>query len=94
MLVVVLPCEAEILQNPLNTKEHTVHRGKSKIINYPVKNKAPDLSQFRCWQQGQLIIDEVNFIPLDPSSLLLLKQGNTKLRAYDYGETFCLFIGE
>ena len=94
IFTVVGPSEAEVLQDSINSQETAVYLGESKIIHYPIKNNLSKLSQFRCWQQGKLIIDEVNFIPIDSSGFVLLKQGANKLRVHDFGETFCLFIGE
>lgn len=51
-------------------------------------------SQFRCWQHGQLIVDKTNLVSPTVLSAHLVGQGNSTLKTYDFGETFCLYTGE
>ena len=50
-------------------------------------------NQLRCWQHGFLIVDEKDWKPVDVDKGRLLKNGSKKLHAYDYGETFCIYLG-
>ena len=51
-------------------------------------------NQLRCWQHGDLIVLENNFKPVDGGSKgKLMSNGSKTLHAYDYGETFCVYLG-
>ncbi len=49
--------------------------------------------QLRCWQHGDLIVLENNFRPVDGGKGKLMTKGSENLYAYDYGETFCVYLG-
>jgi hypothetical protein len=49
--------------------------------------------QFRCWQYGDLIIDESDWqLSQSKKSSLLNKKGGKGLYMFDYGETFCMYM--
>ncbi|MBX2868101.1 MAG: hypothetical protein KTR18_05475 [Acidiferrobacterales bacterium] len=50
-------------------------------------------NQLRCWQHGDLIVLENDFRPVDGGKGKLLSKGSKTLHAYDYGETFCVYLG-
>jgi len=50
-------------------------------------------NQLRCWQHGDLIVLESDFKPIDGSKGKLLSNGSKSLHAFDYGETFCIYLG-
>lgn len=50
-------------------------------------------NQLRCWQHGDLIVLENDFRPIDGSKGKLMSKGSKALHAYDYGETFCVYLG-
>ena len=50
-------------------------------------------NQLRCWQHGDLIVLENDWKPVDAGKGKLMKSGSKKLHAYDYGETFCIYLG-
>lgn len=50
-------------------------------------------NQLRCWQNGDLIVLENDWKPVDPGKGRLLSNGARKLHAFDYGETFCIYLG-
>ncbi len=50
-------------------------------------------NQLRCWQHGDLIVLENDFRPVDGSKGKLLSKGSKSLHAFDYGETFCIYLG-
>jgi hypothetical protein len=66
---------------PMNSKQKTDNMIFSKE------------NQLRCWQHGILIAMENGYKPVDPSRGRLLQKGSTDLHAYDYGETFCIYLG-
>ncbi len=50
-------------------------------------------NQLRCWQHGDLIVLENDYKPVDPAKGRLLSRGGKDLHAFDYGETFCIYLG-
>ncbi len=50
-------------------------------------------NQLRCWQKGDLIVLENDWKPVDSGKGSLLRNGSKRLHAYDYGETFCIYLG-
>lgn len=50
-------------------------------------------NQLRCWQHGDLIVLENGFKPVDGNKGKLLSKGSNSLHAFDYGETFCVYLG-
>ncbi len=50
-------------------------------------------NQLRCWQNGDLIVLENDWKPVDSKQGRLLSNGSKKLHTYDYGETFCIYLG-
>ena len=49
--------------------------------------------QLRCWQNGDLIVLENDWKPVDSNKGKLLTSGSRKLHTFDYGETFCIYLG-
>lgn len=48
--------------------------------------------QFRCWQFGELIVDESDwYLSQSKKSSVLNKKGKN-LYTFDYGETFCMYV--
>ena len=70
-----------IALQPLNTQQKSSYAGFSKD------------NQLRCWQNGELIVLENDWKAVDPSKGRLLSNGSKKLHAFDYGETFCIYLG-
>ena len=70
-----------IALQPLNSQQKTNVGGFGKE------------NQLRCWQNGDLIVLESGWKPVDPSKGSLLSSGAKKLHAFDYGETFCIYLG-
>jgi hypothetical protein len=66
---------------PMNSKQ------KSDVAVFTKEN------QLRCWQHGDLIVMENGFTPVEPGKGRLLRKGSTALHAFDYGETFCIYLG-
>lgn len=66
---------------PLNTQQD------SNVAKYSKDN------QLRCWQNGDLIVLENDWKPVDSNRGRLLSSGTKKLHTYDYGETFCIYLG-
>ncbi len=50
-------------------------------------------NQLRCWQHGDLIVLENDWKPVDSGKGSLMRNGSKRLHAYDYGETFCIYLG-
>ncbi|MGI9316105.1 MAG: hypothetical protein ACR2QW_02135 [bacterium] len=50
-------------------------------------------NQLRCWQAGDLIVLENGWKPVDSGKGSLMSNGSKRLHAYDYGETFCIYLG-
>ena len=57
----------------------------------PEKLKVMYKDQFRCWQHGNLIVDE-SYWKLSESKIksLLTKEGKD-IFVFEYGETFCMY---
>ncbi len=52
-----------------------------------------EANQMRCWQWGRLIIQVNDLQPASAQKGEFMVKGSDKLRAYDFGETFCLYLG-
>jgi len=50
-------------------------------------------NQLRCWQHGDLIVLENDWKPVDSGKGSLMSKGSKRLHAYDYGDTFCIYLG-
>jgi len=48
----------------------------------------------RCWQDGKLIVAEHQWRVAFDSHPLLINQQSKKIYTFDYGETFCIFLGD
>ena len=48
--------------------------------------------QFRCWQYGDLIVDESDWGLTQSKKSSLLKKKGKDLYTFDYGETFCMYV--
>jgi hypothetical protein len=48
--------------------------------------------QFRCWQYGDLIVDERDWKLSQSGKAGLLKKNGKNLYTFDYGETFCMYV--
>jgi len=72
-----------------------------------IKNKSISINQntlkehkldknklFRCWQYGQLIVAENGFRAPGSAGQTLLSKGGSRLTGFDFGETFCLYMGD
>ncbi len=70
-----------IALQPLNSQQQNGSAGFSKE------------NQLRCWQNGDLIVLENDWKAVDPGKGRLLSNGAKKLHAFDYGETFCIYLG-
>lgn len=47
----------------------------------------------RCWQYGQLIVAENGYQSPGPSGQTILTKGASRMTGFDFGDTFCLYLG-
>ncbi len=47
----------------------------------------------RCWQYGQLIVAENGYQSPGPSGQVMLTKGAERMTGFDFGDTFCLYLG-
>lgn len=48
----------------------------------------------RCWQEGELIVAENHWELKDPSAGVLMTQNGKKMSVFQFGETFCMYLGD
>jgi len=82
----------ELLPNQVKTMP------KSKLPTASERNKVKDFNfnksqLLRCWQYGELIVAENGYA--NPSSLgqAIVSKGSQKLTGFNFGDTFCLYMG-
>ncbi len=90
-LLAASPGHAEISHHQSQRSED---QPANLFVNQLNNTTFESVNQFRCWQDGRLIVDEHNLQPLAASKVKLMQQESTTLSVYDFGETFCLYTGE
>ena len=48
----------------------------------------------RCWQDGELIMAENGWKYSTDKGTTIMSKGNSSMVAFDYGETFCIYLGD
>ncbi|MGH1543142.1 MAG: hypothetical protein ACRBHB_22180 [Arenicella sp.] len=66
-------------------KTETVFMNKQKV-------EAKE-NMLRCWQNGELILAEHNWTNTVNANPILINKEKQKIYAFDYGETFCVYLG-
>jgi len=100
-LAIGLPqtASAELERLPSTTvvpdKKALVKNKSISIYNNTLNEHKLDKNKlFRCWQYGQLIVAENGFNTPGPDGKVLLSKGGTRLTGFDFGETFCIYMGD
>lgn len=93
-LLIKVNLKAEVFENfsgdvNVSSNERVEKPSFEKLAGHNFSNS----SQFKCWQSGKLIVQEVNFQPAAAKEKILTRN-NKSLVGYDFGETFCMYIGE
>lgn len=71
---------------------------RKKLANASTRNKTKEFSGnknqlLRCWQYGELIVAENGLSAPGPTGQKILSKGGKQLTGFDFGETFCLHMG-
>ncbi len=88
--------KAALADLPLNNQSKPVKRKKLDTASSRngVKEFSVNKKQlFRCWQYGELIVAENGFTGPGAAGQALLSKGGQKMTGFDFGETFCLYMG-
>jgi len=48
----------------------------------------------RCWQRGKLIVAENGWQLINQSSDTIMSKGKGRMTVYNFGDTFCMYLGE
>lgn len=79
-------------ESAANITHHESVVGRSDDIN---KSADFDKSELiRCWQEGELIVAENGWLNPNNSGAVILERGNQKMSVWEFGETFCMYLGE
>jgi len=71
---------------------------RKKLASATKRNKTKEFAVnkkqlFRCWQYGELIVAENGFTNPGPAGQKVLSKGGEVITGFDFGETFCLYMG-
>ncbi|MGH1426368.1 MAG: hypothetical protein ACRBEE_00345 [Arenicella sp.] len=69
-----------------NTQKGTILLNKQQVTT--------EENTLRCWQDGTLILAEHNWENVVKNNPMLKNRTQQKLYTFDYGETFCVYIGD
>jgi len=102
----LMMAEAKVSVPEVNTNGNlSLPRGKNPIKNNAVvANVTPSKTTLkehqldkrkllRCWQYGRLIVAENGFQAPGASGQVMLTRGAERMTGFDFGETFCLYLG-
>lgn len=99
LLGIACGAQAELERLPssviLPEKKPTIRNVGPAVTQKSIKDYSLDKNQlFRCWQYGQLIVAENGFRGPGPAGQTLLSKNGKRLTGFDFGETFCLYMGD
>lgn len=76
----------------LKSVKSVVPQEEAVLINK--KKVEAKVNTMRCWQNGELILAENNWLNAIGTSPVLINNNQEKMYAFDYGETFCMYLGD
>jgi len=75
----------------LKAIKNGVPKSESTFMN---KQKVEtQVNTMRCWQNGELILAEHKWMNTVAANPILINKKQQKMYVYDYGETFCMYLG-
>ena len=98
MICLLLPSAsfAELEQrNPITIRSSS-QKVQESLITQPsiVQERRLDKNKpFRCWQDGELIIAESNWNQIPELGAFVMTKGRQRMKVYEFGDTFCLYLG-